>query len=1254
MADNEELLITLGVQDKGSSKQINAINKEIRDLDKGFKSANSVSKDFEKSTEGLKTKLGYLEKSFTANNTKLDAYKKKIEEAKDAINKKQSELEKLNSAEEVNQKAVNKATEQLEKMKTTLRTTEQNISLTENEMKRLTNEINNTNSALKNEALDTYKKKMQDLGESIQGTGGKINNVGDSVSGAGTKILGLTAPLVGVAVASGKMAVDFETDFAKISTVLDDSNTDFAKYKGDVLQASTDTGIVVNEFSDAVYESISASVDQNKAIGFTTDAMKLAKGGFTTGAKAVDILTTAINGYKLSSDDANDISDKLIVTQNLGKTTVDELASSMGAVIPIASDANFSLDELSASYALMTKNGIATSEAGTYVKSMLSELTKSGSLTDKALRELSGKGFSELKKEGKPTAEILGMLDDYAKKNGKSLKDMFGSVEAGTGALSLASADGADYTEMLDAMKNSAGATQKAFDKMNSTPAEKMAKAINKTKNEMIKLGENATPIIENIADIIGDVADKFGSLSAEQQQSILKMTGFAVATGTVLTVGGKVISGVGSMVTGFGKLTAILGGTATEAGVITSGLSGLSAVALPLTGVIAGVAGAVALYNEEQDAFSAKITTSKEDLGIVKTALLELNGVHVSSREELEKSGLAYKQLGDDLGEDFKKKVEESTKKIAEFNYELGLVNVDGVVTQEEADGLTSRVDGMVNSALEAIKAKSAETQSELSKMFLVQDNKIDESEQKVLDFVNSTGQKEIEETNKLKEEIHNIYKGAVDKKRELNEQEIKDVQDKLARIQQIELEAQANNQAEQLYAKNQFTERVKTADAETAEQLLMARKKEIDTETTDLLANYQTQLDLLQQQKQTAKEQGNADAEANIQTQIDIKTKEKDAIIEKEREKWEQTKQVMDEQQPQLVDKYNQYTGELLTNADLQAQKGLEYERQHYADLDGITQEGWAKVRNNATGAMEDVYVTVDKNTGEVTGCWNKTTGVVGGYTDEMKQKVKELGEQHETERVNIDASLSGLQGSTVNAKDEMCNAWGEVIGKLENVQTAQDGTRTGIIDINGTPMEITTNSDGVITSMHEVKSSVEEIPPEKTVTISFWQKGLNAIKDAWNSITNKDVSADHNDVGTYNYSGGLSTIDESGWELASNNNVSVLGTYYENSLASIPSGTSIRTHMQSVADMKAEISKQVNSLLASKSFNNSSNTEIDYNKLAEANANALLQILGNITPNVYVDVDANGMINKAVNKTMDTLKRQTRNNTVSKGSV
>ena len=276
--------------------------------------------------------------------------------------------------------------------------------------------------------------------------------------------------------------------------------------------------------------------------------MKLAKGGFTDGAKAVDVMTTAINGYGMKAEDATKISDMLITTQNLGKTTVDELASSMGAVIPVANSVNFGIDELSAAYAQLTKNGIATAESGTYLKSMLSELGKSGSITDKTLRELTGKGFADLKKEGKATSDIIKLLDDDAKKNGKSLKDMFGSVEAGTAAMVLAKGSGKEYDEMLAAMQKSAGATQEAFDKMDATPAEQLKGALNELKNEAIKLGAKAIPIVTEAAKFISKLVDGFTKLSPAMQGNIIKFGLVAAAAGPVLKIAGGLVTTYGNL----------------------------------------------------------------------------------------------------------------------------------------------------------------------------------------------------------------------------------------------------------------------------------------------------------------------------------------------------------------------------------------------------------------------------------------------------------------------------------------------------------------------------------------------------------------------------------------------------------------------------------------------------------------------------------------------------------------------------------
>lgn len=620
-----------------------------------------------------------------------------------------------------------------------------------------------------------------------------VTKAGEKLSKAGTNLTKfVTVPLAGAGVAVGKMGMDFESSFAKVSTLLDSNVVDFNKYKKNLLKASDDSKVAVGEFSEAVYGSISAGVDQTKAIEFTTNAMKLAKGGFTDVAKAVDVLTTAINGYNMTSEDSTKISDLLITTQNLGKTTVDELASSMGTVIPVASSVNYGIEELSASYAQLTKNGIATAESGTYLKSMLSELGKSGSITDKTLRKLTGKGFADLKKEGKSTTEILGMINKEAKKNNKSLKDMFGSVEAGSAALVLMKGDGVEYNEMLDSMGKSAGATQQAFDKMDATPAEQLKGAINKLKNSAIQLGVKVIPVVTKITNGISNVADKFSNLSDEQQENILKWGGIALAAGPVIKL-------IGGGISTFVKIKSAIGGTskalsilsagskvaatatagvttaagtaagATGLGALTTGLGGAVVAAAPFALAIGGVGlaayGVHKALSEEVipsvDLFADKVTyTSKmtdramNDMG----TSVESNVVKIS--DETKNAVQAYMDLDD-----------ETTKAMYKMKVE------HSVVTEELANDMIGKFTTMGEKIKTSQKQKYDEMYSDTSK-FLADNNTLtEEREAEILNSITTSHSQRQLVVDKAMSRITEIYRSAKERGVEITQEEQQEI---------------------------------------------------------------------------------------------------------------------------------------------------------------------------------------------------------------------------------------------------------------------------------------------------------------------------------------------------------------------------------------------------------------------------------------------------------------------------------------------
>lgn len=362
---------------------------------------------------------------------------------------------------------------------------------------------NNLKNALDktNKELKEQEKASKFAADNIK----KIGEAGEKIKGVGTKITaGVTVPIMAIGGFATKQAIEVETQFAKVSTLLDSSQVDFQKYKNEIAKTATEMGVSFEEYSESVYSAISASVDQADAVNFVGDAVKLAKGGFTETATAVDLLTTTINAYNLKATDAGKISDYLISTQNLGKTTVNELG-------------------------------------------------KTGSQADKALKEIAGKSFKQLMDEGNNLSDVLNLMNEHAHKNGLALNDMFGSVEAGTAALTLSKGEGSEYNEILKQINDSAGATQEAFDKMDDTPARKMEKAQLRIADAMRQVGEVVIPIVADIAEKVSQFvtafSNWFGSLDEGSKQTILMIAGVVAAIGPVLVVLGTLASSISSLI---------------------------------------------------------------------------------------------------------------------------------------------------------------------------------------------------------------------------------------------------------------------------------------------------------------------------------------------------------------------------------------------------------------------------------------------------------------------------------------------------------------------------------------------------------------------------------------------------------------------------------------------------------------------------------------------------------------------------------
>lgn len=363
--------------------------------------------------------------------------------------------------------------------------------------------------------LEDLEKAQKDFGtaaaQAIKEAGAKIEEYGGKVEGVGKKLM----PVSGVAAAMGtaltKMAWDFEDGMAKVSTIADTTEVPISDLEKQIKQLSDSTGVEAGEIAENVYNAISAGQKTGDAVNFVSKATDLARAGFAETGDALDVLSTIMNAYRLEASEVDKVSNDLIMTQNLGKTTVAELSSSMGKVIPTAKSTGVNLDELCGAYAVMTSNGVATAETTTYLNSMLNELGKQGSTAANAFAagtehiKEGGLTMAEAMEQGWSLSDVLSVLDEQAAASGTSINNMFSSAEAGKAANILW--DNAEkFNGAVEEIQGSTTATSDALGNL-ETSGHKTEVAINQIKNAGLEFGQTISamlaPALQKLAEYI-------------------------------------------------------------------------------------------------------------------------------------------------------------------------------------------------------------------------------------------------------------------------------------------------------------------------------------------------------------------------------------------------------------------------------------------------------------------------------------------------------------------------------------------------------------------------------------------------------------------------------------------------------------------------------------------------------------------------------------------------------------------------------
>lgn len=575
---------------------------------------------------------------------------KALEEANSAISKTKSSLKDVNDALKLDpgnadllrqrQLLLNEAIEETKKKLDAEKQAAKDASdalargdISQEQFATLQAEVTKTTKEL--EKLEKQAKQSASvLGDQFKAAGDKISKVGDKISGVGTAL----APISGAAVAGFTAAIkttaDFESQMSKVEALSGSTAEEMDALEAKAREMGASTKFSATEAGQAFeYMALAGWKAEDMTAGIS-GIMNLAAASGEDLATVSDIVTDALTAFGQSAEDAGHFADVLAAASSNSNTTVSMMGESFKYVAPLAGALGYSVDDVAVALGLMANSGIKASQAGTSLRTILTNLAspsdkvaKSMELVGVSLEDDEGnmlsfrdvltqlrEGFGQIKipidefqkaveeldrqlEAGEVTQEgydesLLELMDRAYGAEGAMKAQAAAAIGGQRGLsalLAMVNASDADLDKLTNAIDGSAGSAQTMAEVMQDNLAGQLTILMSQLQELAISIGETLMPSIMGVVEKIQGFVDWLNSLDEGTKETIVNIGLFIAALAPVLTIVGKVTSGIGGIVKVIGTLMPIIVGTVIPA------IGGVIAAIAPFLPVIAAVGAAIA-----------------------------------------------------------------------------------------------------------------------------------------------------------------------------------------------------------------------------------------------------------------------------------------------------------------------------------------------------------------------------------------------------------------------------------------------------------------------------------------------------------------------------------------------------------------------------------------------------------------------------------------------------------------------------------
>lgn len=345
----------------------------------------------------------------------------------------------------------------------------------------------------------------------------------DLVTSPVRRVFGLLkSPLVaaGVTISAGagiadtvQTYADFEAAMSEVKAISGATSQEFEQLTEKANQMGAVTKFTASESAEAFKYMAQAGWDVREMMDGIDGLMALAAASGEDLGITADIVTDALTAFGLSAKESGRFADVMAQAASATNTDVAKMGDTFKYVAPVAGALGYSIEDTAVAIGLMANSGIKASQAGTSLRSLLTNLTRPVGQAEDAINAL---GISITNTDGsvKPLSQTLqdlrakfGALTDSEK---AQYAAMLAGQEGMSGLLAIVNASDQEFESLTEQINNSSGAAQKMADVMMDNLSGKFELFTGALDSMKMSLGEKFKPYLiealEWMTDKVPDV----------------------------------------------------------------------------------------------------------------------------------------------------------------------------------------------------------------------------------------------------------------------------------------------------------------------------------------------------------------------------------------------------------------------------------------------------------------------------------------------------------------------------------------------------------------------------------------------------------------------------------------------------------------------------------------------------------------------------------------------------------------------------